>query len=188
MAKIKAGNIEKGMYLLHQNQPYKVVHKKFVSPGKGSAFTRAKMQNLETGAIISYVFKSHDRVDEIYVESKQMQFLYQSGDQVFFMNPQTYKQVSIPKSVVGDQVAYLVAELQVYILFYEDKPMVVRLPPKVTMKVLKANAAVAGDRQNSGTKSVTMETGLEVQAPLFIEQGEKLVISTDTGEYVSRAN
>ncbi len=188
MSKIKAGNIERGMYLLHQGHPYKVVKKKFVSPGKGSAFARTKLQNLETGAIVSHVFKSHDRVEEIYVESKRMQFLYKRGSQVIFMDPQTYHQVEISKKVIGEKLKFLVSELEVYILFYQEKPLAIRLPPKVTMKVTKAKQAVAGDRQNAGSKSVRMETGLEIQAPLFIEEGEELIVSTESGEYVSRAN
>jgi elongation factor P len=188
MSKIKAGNIERGMYLLHHGHPHKVVKKKFVSPGKGSAFTRTKLLNLETGSIVSHVFKSHDRVEEIYVESKRMQFLYKRDNQVVFMDPQTYHQVEIPRKVIGEKVKFLVSELEVYILFYQEKPMAVKLPPKVTMEVTKAKHAVAGDRQNAGSKPVRMETGLEVQAPLFIEEGEKLIISTESGEYVSRAN
>ena len=187
MTKIKAGNIERGMYLLHNNSPHKVVKKKFVSPGKGSAFTRTKLENLETGAIVSHVFKSHDRVEEIYVESREMQFLYQAENMLVFMDPRTYEQVEVTQQLLGEKAQFLVPETKVYLSFYQDKPLAVSMPPKVEMTVTKAREAVAGDRQNAGTKSVTLETGLEVQAPLFIKQGEKLVIDTETGEYVSRA-
>jgi elongation factor P len=188
MSKVKAGNIKKGMYLLHQNTPHKVVKKKFISPGKGSAFTRTKLKNLKTGAIIEYTYKSHDSVEEVYVESRQMQFLYKNGNDAVFMDPHTYQQIELPGSLVKDELDYLVPEMNVHLSFYEEKPIGISLPSKVTMKVTKAPPGVAGDRQNAGTKSVTMETGLVVQAPLFIKKDEELIIDTDSGEYVSRAS
>ncbi|MBD3250789.1 MAG: elongation factor P [Candidatus Pacebacteria bacterium] len=188
MAKVKAGNIKQGMYLLYKGHPHRVTKKKFVSPGKGSAFTRTKLQDLRTGAIFEFTFKSHDSVEEVFVESKEMQFLYKSSDQVIFMDPRTYEQVEIPVSLIQDQVDFLVPELSVYLSFYEGKALGMSLPPKVTMEVTKAQKAIAGDRSNAGTKPVTMETGLVVQAPLFIEKGEKLIIDTESGAYVSRAS
>lgn len=188
MTKVKAGNIETGMFLMHHGRPHKVVKKKFVSPGKGSAFTRTKLQDVESGAIFEHVFKSHDTVEEVDVESKQMQFLYQSGDQVVFMDPRSYEQVEIPLSVIGEKIDYLVPEMNCYLMFYKGKPLAISLPPKVTMEVIEAQEAIAGDRSNAGTKPVTLETGLTVQVPLFIKKGEKLVIDTETGSYVSRAS
>ena len=187
MSKVKAGNIEIGMFLMHNGFPHRVVKKKFVSPGKGSAFNRTKLQNIETGAIFEHVFKSHDVVEEVEVESKQMQFLYKAADVALFMDPRTYEQAEIPNSILGDAVSFLVAEMTVYISFYEGRATAVSLPPKVEMIVADAEEAVAGDRSNAGTKPATMETGLIVQVPLFIKKGEKLIIDTDSGSYVSRA-
>ncbi len=187
MAKVKAGNIKKGMYILYQNQPHQVFSKQFVSPGKGSAFTRTKLKDLRTGSIFEFVFKSHDSVEEVYVETKKMHFLFKNKDQIVFMNPVTYEQVEVSPKVLGDGVNYLVPEMQVYVAFYKAKPLGVSLPPKVEMEVVKAQAAVAGDRQNAGKKPVVMETGLKVQVPLFIKKGEKLLVDTTSGEYVSRA-
>ncbi len=187
MTKIKAGNIEKGMFLIHFSQPHQVVAKKFVSPARGAAFNRTKLKNLKTGGYVEHVFKSHETVERIEVESKKMQFLYKNDDQLVFMDPHSYEQVDVEAQVLGDKVDYLVPELEVYIMFYQDKALAVNLPAKVTMEVKKAPQAVAGDRSNAGTKAVTMETGLVVQAPLFIEPGEKLIIDTDQGEYISRA-
>ena len=187
MAKVKAGNIDNGMFLMHNSKPHRVIKKKFVSPGKGSAFTRTKLKNLETGAIIEHVFKSHDTLDEVFVESKQMQFLYRNGDQLVFMDPRSYDQVELSADILGEDVNFMVAEITVFISFYEGKPIGVSLPPKVTMTVVESEDAIAGDRSNAGTKPVTVETGLVVQVPLFIKQGEKLIIDTDSGSYVSRA-
>lgn len=188
MAKLKAGNISKGIYVLYNGQPHYVTKTQFVSPGKGSAFTRARLQNLKTGATIEFVFKSHDSVEQIDVESKEMQFLYNAGDEVVFMDPRSYEQVSIPVSLMDGKELFLTPELRVYVQFYQEKAIGVSLPPKVTMTVEQAEEAVAGDRQNAGKKAVTMETGLVVQAPLFIKKGEKLIIDVETGTYVSRSN
>ena len=187
MSKVKAGNIELGMFIMHNGAPHRVIKKKFVSPGKGSAFNRTKLQNIETGAMMEHVFKSHDVVEEVEVESKQMQFLYKAADGVVFMDPRTYEQAEISNTVLGNAVDFLVAEMMVYISFYEGRATAVSLPPKVQMIVVESEDAIAGDRSNAGTKPVTMETGLIVQVPLFIKKGEKLIVDTDSGSYVSRA-
>ncbi|HCR81409.1 MAG: Elongation factor P [Candidatus Pacebacteria bacterium GW2011_GWB1_47_8] len=188
MAKLKAGNISKGIYVLHNGQPHYVAKTQFVSPGKGSAFTRARLQNLKSGATIDFVFKSHDSVEEIDVESKEMQFLYLGDDEVVFMDPRSFEQVSVPTALLDGKEKFLVPELKVYVQFYQEKPIGVNLPPKVEMVVEQAEEAVAGDRQTAGKKTVTMETGLTVQVPLFIKKGDHLVIDVDSGSYVSRAN
>ncbi|KUK79777.1 MAG: Elongation factor P [Microgenomates bacterium 39_7] len=187
MAKVKAGNIETGMFLMHNGHPHRVIKKKFVSPGKGSAFCRTKLTNLETGATIEHVFKSHDTLEEVFVESKQMQFLYLGSDAAVFMDQRNYEQIEISLKVLGDAVYYLVPETKAYISFYEGKPIAVSLPPKVELEVTESEDAIAGDRSNSGTKPITTETGLVVQVPLFIKKGERLIIDTTSGEYVSRA-
>jgi elongation factor P len=188
MATIKAGNIKKGSYILYRNLPHYVTKMQFVSPGKGSAFTRVKMKDMRTGANVEFNFKSHDSVEELDVESKEMQFLFIDGDEIIFMDPRTYEQVGIPAKLLGDQAKMLNSEIKIYVLFFEEKAIGVSLPPKVKLKVAEAQEAVAGDRQNAGKKPVTMETGLIVQAPLFIKTGDFLLIDTESGAYVSRAN
>lgn len=188
MANLKAGNIKKGIFILHNGQPHVVSKTQFVSPGKGSAFTRARLRNLKTGATIEFVFKSHDSVEEIEVESREMQFLYLAGDEVVFMDPRSYEQVTIPVALLDGNELFLIAEMKVYIQLYQEKAIGVSLPPKVTMVVDQAEEAIAGDRQTAGKKTVTMETGLTVQAPLFIKKGDKLIIDVETGSYVSRSN
>ena len=141
-----------------------------------------------TGAVIEFNFKSHDTIEQLDIESKEMQFLYIDGTDVVFMDQQTYEQINVPADLLGDKINYLVPELMVYIIFYQGKALAVNLAPKVKMLVAKAEHAVSGDRQNAGKKPVTMETGLIVQVPLFIKKGEKLIIDTASGTYVSRAN
>jgi elongation factor P len=186
MSNIKASNIKKGSYLLHLNQPHYVISRQFASHSRGSAFSRCKMRNVATGANVEFTFKSHDQVEELDVESKEMQFLYHDGDNIVFMDPISYDQVEIPAALLKEQVKMLVPELKAYVLFYEEKAIGVSLPPKVKMKVKEAEEAIAGDRQNAGKKPVTMETGLIVQVPLFIKKEEVLIVDTESGNYVSR--
>jgi len=188
MATVKAGNIKKGSYILYRNLPHYVVKVQFVSPGKGSAFSRVKMRDMRNGANVEFNFKSHDSVEELDTESKEMQFLYEDGEDIVFMDPRTYEQVNVAADLLGDQVKMLTSELKIYVIFHEEKALGVSLPPKVKMKVKEAQEAIAGDRQNAGKKPVTMETGLIVQAPLFIKSGDMLLIDTENGNYVSRAN
>jgi len=188
MATIKAGNIRKGSYILYNGKPHSVVSTQFVAPGKGSAFTRVKMRNLDSGVNIEFNFKSHDNVEELDIESLEMQYLYADGEDIVFMNPQTYEQVNVPRELLGKKAKMLTAEIKVYVLFYQEKAIGVSLPPKVKMKVAEAQDAVAGDRQTAGKKPVVMESGLIVQAPLFIKTGDTLLLDTESGEYVSRAN
>lgn len=186
--KLKAGNIRKGMYVLHNGLPHYVTKTQFVSPGKGSAFTRTRLQDIKSGSSVDFVYKSHDNIEELEVESKEMQFLYSMGEEVVFMDPRTFDQVTIAVSLLDGKEKFLVPELNVYIQFYEEKAIGVTLPAKIKILVAEAEEAVAGDRQNAGKKPVTMETGLIVQAPLFVKKGDILLVDTETGEYVSRAN
>lgn len=186
--KLKAGNIRKGIYVLHNGRPHLVTKAQFVSPGKGSAFTRARLQDIQSGTGFDFVYKSHDSVEELEVESKEMQFLYDMGDEVVFMDPRTYEQVNIPTKLLDGKEKLLVPEINAYIQFFQEKAIGISLPPKIKMVVADAEDAVAGDRQNAGKKPVTMETGLIVQAPLFVKKGDILIVDTETSEYVSRAN
>lgn len=188
MSIVKAGNIRKGMYLIHKEQPYYVTHTDFMSPGKGSAFMRVKYRNVITGNTEEFTYKSNESVEEAEVESKQMQFLYADGSDSVFMDNTTYEQVDIPNSLLEDKVGLLTPEIQVYVLFYEGKALGVSLPPKVRLKVTYAEEATAGNTQGQARKMVTLETGLEISAPIFVKEGDTLVIDTDSISYVSRAN
>ena len=185
---IKAGNIAKGLYLDFKNQPHYVNKAEFHSPGKGSAFTKVKMQNLKTGSNVEFTYKSNEQVEVLDVNSREMQFLYHDVSDAYFMDPRNFEQVEIPLSQLDGKENYLIAESKVYILFYEEKALGVSLPPKVKLEVTEAEEAVAGDTVNAPKKGVTLETGLAIQAPLFIKNGDMLLIDTETGAYVGRAN
>ena len=188
MATVNGGNLKKGMFIDFKGQPHQVTSTQFVSPGKGSAFTRAKLKNIKTGGTVEFTFKSTENIEVLDVNSRELTYSYHDDDVVAFMDMRTYEQFEIARSLVGDDIGYLTPEVSVYVMFYNDQPIGVNLPPKVKLKVTEAPEAIKGDRVTAGKKPVTMETGLVVQAPIFIKTGEILLIDTTTGEYVSRAN
>ncbi len=185
---IKGGNIRKGSYILFKDQPYLVTKTEFVSPGKGSAFTRARLKNVKTTATQEFTFKSVETVEELDVQSREMQFLYLDDDEVVFMDPRTYEQINVKKALIEDKVGFLTPDVLVFILLYEDEAIGVRFPLNVKLKVTYAEDATAGNRVNAPKKPVTVETGMTVQAPLFVKTGDVIIIDTETGEYISRAN
>ncbi len=186
MSTIKAGNIRKGMYLKFKDQPFLVTKTDFMSPGKGSAFMRIKLKSVKTDSTQEFTYKSTESVEELEISSQEMQYLYQDANSVVFMNPRSYEQVEIPRQLVEEQTQLLTPDVKVYIMFYEGEAIGVSLPPKVTLEVVEAYPAVAGNTQGQARKEVVMETGLKVQAPIFINKGDKLIVDTATKTYVSR--
>jgi elongation factor P len=186
MAFIKAGNIKRGSYIRFKDKPMLVTKAEFSYPGKGSAFMKAHLKGID-GSTQQFTFKSNESVEELEVSSLEMQYLYHDASEAVFMNQRTFEQVSVPLSLIEDKVGYLTPEVKVYVQFFEEKAMGVSFPPKVKLKVVDAPDATAGNRAKAAKKDVTLETGLVVLAPLFIKEGETLIIDTTTGEYVSRA-
>ncbi len=188
MATVNGGNLKKGMYISFKGQPHQVTGTQFVSPGKGSAFTRAKLKNLTTGNTLEFTFKSTETIEVLDIPSRELTYSYHDDDVVAFMDMRTYEQFEVKRDLVGDGVYYLTPDVKAYVMFLDDQPIGVTLPPKVKLKVTEAPEAIKGDRVTAGKKPVVMETGLTVQAPIFIKTGETLLIDTTNGEYVSRAN
>lgn len=186
MITVNGGNLKKGLYIKFRSEPYQVVSTQFVSPGKGSAFTRAKIRQVKNGNTIEFTFKSSENIEVLDIASRELTYSYHDEEMVAFMDMRTYEQFEVPRALVDDGVNYLTPEVKVYVLFYEDKPIGINLPPKVTLKVIEAPEAIKGDRVTAGKKPVVMETGLVVQAPIFVKSGESLIVDTATGEYVSR--
>jgi elongation factor P len=187
MSTIKAGNLTKGIFILFKNEPYEVTKAEFYAPGKGSAICRAKLKSLKTGNTQEFTYKSNESVEELDVMAKEMQYLYHDPSEVVFMDQRTYEQVSVPTALLEGKTQYLIPELMMYVVFLDDKPIGVRFPQKVHMKVTHAEDAVAGNTVTAARKPVTVETGLTVLVPLFIKDGETVIVDTTTGEYVSRA-
>lgn len=186
MSNINAGNIEKGMFLIFKGIPHMVAKADFMAPGKGSPIMRVKFKNVKTGSSQDFTFKTNESVEMAEVDKKEMQYLYRDGDELFFMDPRTYEQASVPVSLVEDQAGFLIPDMRCWVLWYEDKAIGATLPPHVNLKVIEAPDSVAGNRVNAPKKLVKLETGIEVNAPLFIKEGDSITIDTTTGEYLSR--
>ena len=186
MISVNAGNITKGMYLIFKGTPHLVTKTEFMSPGKGSAVMRVKYKSVENGSALEFTYKTNEQVEVADVEKKEMEFLYRSGDELIFMNPKTYDQAEIPMSLIEDQVGYLIPNLKCWVLWFKEKAIGVGLPPNVVLKVIESPDEVAGNRINAPKKSVKVETGIMVQAPIFIKVGEKIIVDTTSGEYLGR--
>jgi len=184
--KIKAGNIRKGSYILFKNQPHQVTKTSFMSPGKGSAFMRLKLKNIKTNNTVEFTYKSNEIVEELDVTSKKMQYLYHDNQEVVFMDERNYEQTSLPVKLLKNKLNLLTPALNVYILIINDQAVGVTLPPKIKIKVVKAESAVAGDTVSGAKKEIELETGLRVTAPLFIKTGETVTVDTETKQYVGR--
>ncbi len=183
---IRAGEIAKGTFLLIKNDPYEVVEREFVNPGKGSAFVRLKMKNLKTGSVLTQTTKTQDSVEDIQVDNKYSQYLYADEQFFHFMDTRTYEQLEVPTQGLEEKKFYL-KEGEVYqVVIWESQPIDIVIPYKMVFTVKETQNAIKGDTVTGGTKPVTLETGLVVRVPLFIKQDDKIRINTETKEYVER--
>lgn len=180
-------DIKNGITFIYEGNIYQVVEFLHVKPGKGAAFIKAKIKNLRTGSTVEKTFNTSIKLEKAIIEKKNMQFLYGSGDTFNFMNMEDYEQVELSKDQIGDAALYLKEGLNVDVTFYEGEVLGVMLPDKIEVKVVSTEPAVKGNTTNNATKDATVETGLNVKVPLFIEQDEMIVIATKDGKYVSRA-
>ena len=166
-----------------------VVDFQHVNPGKGSAFVRTRIKNIQTGKVLEVTYKTSDSVDLVDVEHRRMQYLFHDATGYRFMDTVTYEQAAMSDEDVGEQGKYLRDGMEVNISTFEDRLLALELPRKMTFKVVEAAPAVAGNTASGGnmTKTITLEGGISVQAPLFIKEGEHVIVNTETGEYVERA-
>ena len=184
---INVNDIKNGMTILFEDNIYTVLEFSHVKPGKGAAFVQAKLKNLRTGSIVEKRFNSGVKLEKAMVEKKSMHFLYASGDVYNFMNMETYEQIEITKDQIGDDAKFLKEDLIVDVTFFQGELLGVNLPEKIEMKVVETEPAVKGNTTNNALKDAVLETGLKVRVPLFVEQGEMIIVSTKDGKYVSRA-
>lgn len=183
---VDASKIRKGLKILENNDLLMVVDFQFVKPGKGNAFTRTKMRNLRTGNMIEKTYKSGEKLATVVMDEKDMQYLYNDGDNLVFMDNESYEQTEIPKNQIGDSIKFLKENTNILALFYEGEVLSVELPNFVELLVTEAPPNVKGNSVSSSFKPVTLETGAVIDAPLFIEVDTMLKIDTRTGEYVER--
>ncbi len=177
----------RGLKVEIDGKPWIIVDFQHVKPGKGGAFVRTKLKNLETGQVLDQTFRSGAKVGRPDLEEKHMQYLYQEGQQYVFMDNQTYDQVFIAGDHLDEAKDFLAPNIDVTVLFYQGRPIGVDLPVFVELEVAHTEPGLKGDTASGASKPATLETGLVVQVPLFIEQGERLKIDTRSGEYIERA-
>ncbi len=184
---IEVNDIKTGMTLIIEGGIYQVVDFLHVKPGKGSAFMKTKLKNLRTGGTVERTFNTNVKFEKANIEKSNVQYLYNTGDTYNFMNMETYEQLELTADQLGDDKNYLIENMTVMVSFFQGELLGVILPDKIEMTVVSTEPAVKGNTTNNATKDATVETGMNVRVPLFIEQGEKIIISTSDGKYVSRA-
>ena len=184
---INVNDIKNGMTIIFEDNLYMVLEFSHVKPGKGPAFVRIKLKNLQTGSTVERTFNTNIKLEKAIVEKTAMQFLYENGGSYNFMNMETYEQIEIPKSSLGDDAKYLKEGIDVDITFYKGEILGVNLPEKITYEIASTEPAVKGNTATNATKEAVLENGLIVKVPLFITEDDKIVVSTRDGKYDSRA-
>ena len=185
---IRGGDIAKGTVLLIKNAPYLVVEREFVNPGKGSAFARVKMKNLKDGSVLTQTIKTPDMVEDATVDTITGQYQYSDSEGHYFMDTTSFETIMVPASL-NENLQYYLKEGDEYpILIWEENPIDVKIPQKMIFTVAESENYVKGDTVSGATKPIVTETGLTVRVPLFIKQDERIMVNTETNEYVDRIN
>jgi elongation factor P len=176
-----------GMVIKYNNELYSVFSVNHRTPGNLRGFVQAKMRSLRTGSMTENRFSSEDKVEKAIMDEQEMEYLYDDGEYFYFMNTETYEQMHLMKDLLGDAVNYLIPQLKVSVEFYEGKPISVEMPPTVDMLVVETEPGMRGATVSNVTKPAKLETGLVVQVPSFITEGEKIRVNTAEGTYQERA-
>ena len=184
---ISVNDFKTGLTVEVDNDVWQVIEFQHVKPGKGAAFVRSKLRNLRNGNIQEKTFRAGEKVSRAHVENKTMQYLYASGDTHAFMDTSTYEQIELQTSQIEHELKFIKENMEVSIITYEGEILGLDLPKNVELEVTETEPGLKGDTVSGGSKPATLETGHVVQVPLFINQGETLIVSTSEGKYVSRA-
>ena len=188
MTMISVNEFKNGLTIQYNNDLWRIVEFQHVKPGKGSAFVRSKLKSLRTGAVHEYTVRSTAKVETADIQTKSMQYLYNDGTSYVFMDTSTYDQLAIPNEQIEEESKYLKENMDVSVIMHEGETLGVQLPNTVDLTVEKTEPNIKGDTSSGGGKPATMETGLVVNVPFFINEGDVLTINTADGTYVSRAN
>ena len=183
---LSASDLRKGLKVQIDGSPYVVTDFEFSKPGKGQALYRTKMRNMISGNQLVKTYRSNDKFEKADLEERKMQFLYSQGDEFHFMDTENYEQLFLTREQLGDNINYLIDNMEVEVLFFDNQAIDVTLPIFVNLEVTKADPWAKGDTSGNDTKPVTVETGYELQVPPFVEEEDKIQIDTRTGEYVTR--
>ncbi len=184
---ISVNDLRTGVTVELEGDIYSVVDFLHVKPGKGAAFVRTKLKNIRSGASVERTFRAGERIARAHIESRQMQYMYTADGEYFFMDMETYDQIALRSNDLGDAPKYLLENMTLGIQFYQNQAVGVDLPTTVILEVTQTEPGFRGDTAQGATKPATLETGITIQVPLFVDQGEKVKVDTRTGEYLSRA-
>ena len=184
---IEVNDIKNGMTLMIEGNIYQVVEFLHVKPGKGSAFMKTKLKNMRTGGTVERTFNTNVKFEKANINRSSVQYLYNTGDTYNFMDMETYEQLELNESQVGENKNYLIENMMVDVIMFEGELLGIVLPDKVEFTVVQTEPAVKGNTTNNALKDAYVETGMLVRVPLFIEQGEKILVTTSDGKYSSRA-
>jgi elongation factor P len=185
---ISTNQFKNGTHIEIDGKIWKIIEFQHVKPGKGGAFVRTKLRRIEDGSVIDKTFRAGEKFRPVRTESKKMQYLYDSGDAAVFMDSQDYDQIEIPRESLGDSMQWVLPNAEVDVLFVDEEPSDVQVPSAIEMKVIQTDPGLKGDTASGGgNKPATLESGVVVQVPLFIEEGETVRVDTRSGDYISRA-
>jgi len=184
---ISVNDFKNGMTIEFEGNIYVVMDSQHVKPGKGAAIVKATLKNLRTGSITINTFNSTEKVPQARIEKREMQYLYEMNDIYYFMNMETYEQLELNKDSIGEDIKFLKENLMVYISSYEGEVLGISLPDKIDYVVTATEPAVKGNTTSSAMKDATLENGMIIKVPLFIEEGESILVTTKDGKYSSRA-
>jgi elongation factor P len=182
-----SNDLKNGMVLSIDGDLWTVVEFQHVNPGKGAAFVRTTLKNVVSGKVVARTFNAGVKVDTANVDKRSMQYLYQDGEDYIFMDLESYEQIPVPGGTVGDGSKYLLPEAEAVVGMHGELPLYIELPTSVVLEITYTEPGLQGDRSTGGTKPATVETGAQVQVPLFISNGEKIKVDTRDGRYLGRA-
>ena len=180
-------DLKKGIIIKYNNELWLVADAQHCKMGRGGAFVRTKIRSIKSGKVIDNTFKTGESIEVEELRKKKMQYLYKEGEMYNFMDPKSYEQVALSRDIVGGSAEYLKEGLELDIFYHDESPITIELPIKITYEVTEAAEAIRGDSASGRvTKEVVLENSLTIQAPLFIKQGDKIIVNTETGQYVER--
>ena len=181
-------DLKNGMTLDIDGQLWTVVEFQHVKPGKGPAFVRTKLKQVLTGKVVDKTFNAGVKIEIAILEKREMNFLYKEGEDFVFMDNKTFDQMNISAATVGDSAQYMLENTEAIVAIHENSPLYIELPASVVLTITYTEPGLQGDRSSGGTKPATVETGIQIQVPLFIKQDEKVLVDTRDGSYLGRAN
>ncbi len=184
---ISVNDFKTGLTIVVEGGLYRVIDFQHVKPGKGAAFVRSKLRNLRSGSVNEKTFRAGEKVEKAQIDNLKMQYLYANGDQHAFMDTESYEQIELDEKQIEHELKFLRENMEIHIIQYQGEILGIELPKSVILEVVETEPGIKGDTSGGGSKTAKLDTGIIVTVPLFINVGDKLIINTDEGSYVSRA-